>query len=193
VRGARDRGLTLAEVARAAVRSRALSGLGRPGLSACGFFYPGSVTWAFGAHGAVVEVDVETGETRVVAYTAVHDCGRAINPMIVEGQVHGGIAQGIGAGLHEELVHDGDGQLLTASLMDYALPRAEDVPPLAVEHLEYPSVVNPLGIKGVGESGIIAGAAVIAGAVEDALADRDVTVDRVPLSPARVFELLRAR
>jgi len=191
VRGVPDRGVTLAEVARAAVRSRALAGLGSPGLSACGFFYPGSVTWAFGAHGAVVEVDIETGETRVIMYTAVHDCGRAINPMVVEGQVHGGIAQGIGAGLHEELVHDGAGQLLTASLMDYALPRADDLPALTVEHLEYPSVVNPLGIKGVGESGIIAGAAVIAGAVEDALADRDATVDRVPLSPARVFELLR--
>jgi carbon-monoxide dehydrogenase large subunit len=193
VRGVPDRGLSLGEVASAAVRSRALAGLGRPGLSACGFFYPGSVTWAFGAHGAVVEVDVETGETRAVAYAAVHDCGRAINPMVVEGQVHGGIAQGIGAGLHEELVHDAAGQLLTATLMDYALPRADDVPPLDVEHLEYPSVVNPLGIKGVGESGIIAPAAVIAGAVEDALADYGVTVDRIPITPARVFDLLRSR
>jgi aerobic carbon-monoxide dehydrogenase large subunit len=189
VRGVPGRGLALGDVARAAVRSRALTGLGSPGLSACGFFYPGSVTWAFGAHGAVVEVDVETGEVRLVAYAAVHDCGRPINPMVVEGQVHGGIAQGIGAGIQEELIHDAGGQLLTGTLMDYALPRADQVPPLAVEHLEHPSVVNPLGIKGVGESGIIAPAAAIAGAVEDAVG---VDVDRIPLTPGRVFELLRA-
>jgi carbon-monoxide dehydrogenase large subunit len=189
VRGVPGRGLALGEVARAAVRSRALAGLGSPGLSACGFFYPGSVTWAFGAHGAVVEVDVETGEVGLVAYAAVHDCGRPINPMVVEGQVHGGIAQGIGAGIQEELIHDAGGQLLTGTLMDYALPRADQVPALTVEHLEHPSVVNPLGIKGVGESGIIAPAAAIAGAVEDALG---VDVDRIPLTPGRVFELLRA-
>jgi aerobic carbon-monoxide dehydrogenase large subunit len=189
VRGVPGRGLALGEVARAAVRSRALAGLGSPGLSACGFFYPGSVTWAFGAHGAVVEVDVETGEVGLVAYAAVHDCGRPVNPMVVEGQVHGGIAQGIGAGIQEELIHDAGGQLLTGTLMDYALPRADQVPALTVEHLEHPSVVNPLGIKGVGESGIIAPAAAIAGAVEDALG---VDVDRIPLTPERVFELLRA-
>ncbi|MGH7389266.1 MAG: xanthine dehydrogenase family protein molybdopterin-binding subunit, partial [Candidatus Rokuibacteriota bacterium] len=193
VRGVPGRGLPLGEVARAAVRSRALAGLGSPGLSACGFFYPGSVTWAFGAHGGVVEVDAETGAVRVLAYAAVHDCGRPINPMVVEGQVHGGIAQGLGAGLQEELVHDPAGHLLTATLMDYALPRADQVPPLAVEHLAHPSVVNPLGIKGVGESGVISPGAVIAGAVEDALADRGVTIDRIPVTPARVFERLRAR
>ena len=192
VRGVPDRGLPLGEVAHAAVRSRALAGLGSPGLSTCGFFYPDSVTWAFGAHGAVVEVDIETGAVRLLAYAAVHDCGRPINPMVVEGQVHGGIAQGIGASLQEEVVHDEAGQLLTATLMDYALPHADQVPPLVVEHLEHPSVVNPLGIKGVGESAVIAPGAAIAGAVEDALADYGVLVDRIPLTPARVFELLRA-
>jgi CO/xanthine dehydrogenase Mo-binding subunit len=191
VKGVPDRGLALGEVARAAVRSPALAGLGSPGLSACGFFYPGSVTWAFGAHGTVVEVDVETGEVRLLAHVAVHDCGRPINPMVVEGQVHGGIVQGIGAGLQEEVVHDEAGHLLTATLMDYALPRADQVPALEVEHLEHPSMVNPLGIKGVGESGVIAPGAAIAGAVEDALADRGVVVDRIPLTPARVLALLR--
>ena len=191
VRGAPDRSLSLGEVARAAVRSRALAPLGSPGLSACGFFYPGSVTWAFGAHGAVVEVDVETGAIRLVAYVAIHDCGRAINPMVVEGQVHGGIAQGIGAALHEELIHDADGQLLTATLMDYALPRADLIPPLDVDHVEFPSTVNPLGIKGVGESGVIAPGGAIANAVEDALADCGVLVDGIPVTPSRVFEMLR--
>jgi len=192
VRGVPDRGLPLGAVARAAVRSRALASRGSPGLSACGFFYPDSVTWAFGAHGAAVEVDVETGAVRLLAYAAVHDCGRAINPMVVEGQVHGGIAQGIGAGLQEELMYDDAGQLVTATLMDYALPRADQVPPLGVEHLEHASAVNALGIKGVGESGVIAPGAAIAGAVEDALAEYGVTVDRIPLTPARVFELLRS-
>ncbi|MGH7277830.1 MAG: molybdopterin cofactor-binding domain-containing protein, partial [Candidatus Rokuibacteriota bacterium] len=115
------------------------------------------------------------------------------NPMVVEGQVHGGIAQGIGAGLQEELVHDAAGQLLTATLMDYALPRADQVPSLEVEHLEHPSVVNPLGIKGVGESGVIAPGAAIAGAVEDALADEGAVIDRIPVTPARVWELLRSQ
>jgi carbon-monoxide dehydrogenase large subunit len=193
VRGVPGRGLALGEIARAAVRSPALAGLGSPGLSACGFFYPDSVTWAFGAHGAAVEVDVETGLVRLLAYAAVHDCGRPINPMVVEGQVHGGIVQGIGAGLQEEVVHDEAGQLLTATLMDYAVPRADQVPPLDVEHLAHPSVVNPLGIKGVGESGVIAPGAAIAGAVEDALNEHGVVVDRIPLTPARVLELLHRR
>ena len=192
VRGAPHRSRALGEIARAAVRSRALGAVGSPGLSVCGFFYPDTVTWAFGAHATVVEVDVETGEVRLVAYAAVHDCGRPINPMVVEGQVHGGIAQGVGAGLHEEVLHDESGQLLSATLMDYALPRADQIPPLAVDHVEFPSVVNPLGIKGVGESGVIAPAAAIANAVEDALSDRGARIDRVPVTPARVFEALRA-
>jgi CO/xanthine dehydrogenase Mo-binding subunit len=192
VRGAPGRTLALGEIARAAVRSRALAPTGSPGLSACAFFFPDRVTWAFGAHAAVVEVDVETCEVRVVRYAAVHDCGRPINPMVVEGQVHGGIAQGIGSALGEVLVHDGAGQLLTGTLMDYALPRADDLPPLDVAHLDFASPVNELGIKGVGESGVIAPAAAIANAVEDALADRGVSIDRVPITGAHLFEALRA-
>jgi aerobic carbon-monoxide dehydrogenase large subunit len=192
VRGVPGRSLSLGDVARAAVRSRALTPTGSPGLSACAFFYPGSVTWAFGAHAAVVEVDVETCEIRVVRYAAVHDCGQPINPMVVEGQVHGGIAQGIGSALGEVLIHDEAGQLLTGTLMDYPLPRADGLPPLDVAHLDFASAVNELGIKGVGESGVIAPAAAIANAVEDALADHGVSIDRVPLTSARVFEALRA-
>jgi carbon-monoxide dehydrogenase large subunit len=186
------RSLRLGEVARAAVRSKALAPTGSPGLSACGFFYPESVTWAFGAHAAVVEVDVETCEVRLTRYAAVHDCGRPINPMIVEGQVHGGIAQGIGSALGEALVHDEAGQLLTGTLMDYPLPRADDLPALDVAHLDFASTVNELGIKGVGESGVIAPAAAIANAVEDALSDYGISIDRVPITSGRLFELLRA-
>ncbi|HEY2995996.1 MAG TPA: xanthine dehydrogenase family protein molybdopterin-binding subunit [Methylomirabilota bacterium] len=192
VAGAPDRSLPLGRVARAAVRSEALVETGRPGLGACVFFYPSSVTWAFGAQAAVVEVDVETCAIRVLRHVVVHDPGRAINPMVVEGQVHGGTAQGLGSALLEEVVHDDTGQLLTGSLMDYALPRAADFPALDVVHVEFPSAVNELGIKGVGESGVIAPGAMIAGAVEDALADRGVTIDRLPVTPARVFEALRA-
>jgi carbon-monoxide dehydrogenase large subunit len=192
VRGVPDKTLRLAEVARAAVQSPVLSRAGGPGLCALGFFYPESVTWAFGAHAVVVEVDVEACTVLLLKYVAVHDCGRPINPMVVEGQLHGGIVQGIGSSLTEELVYDPEGQLLTGSLMEYGLPRAGQVPSLEVDHLEHPSALNELGVKGVGESGIIAPPAAIANAVEDALADYGVEVARVPLTGARLFELLRA-
>ena len=128
---------------------------------------------------------------RLLRYAAVHDCGRPINPIVVEGQLHGGIVQGVGTALREEIVHDDDGQLLTGTLMDYGLPTASDVPPLTVEALDYPSTINDLGIKGVGESGIIAPSAAIANAVEDALAERGVEITRVPLLPHGVWEALR--
>jgi carbon-monoxide dehydrogenase large subunit len=191
VKGVPDRSLSLGSVAQAAVRSLALSNAGGPGLSHCGFFYPGTVTWAFGAQGVVLEVDVETCMVRLLRHVAVHDCGRPINPMVVEGQLHGGMVQGIGSGLMEELIHDEEGQLLTGTFMEYALPRADQVPGLEVGHLDFPSAINPLGIKGVGESGIIAPAAAIANAVEDALADHGVEIDRVPVTSARLFALLR--
>ena len=192
VRGAPDRQLPFARLARAALRSRASATAGgTPGLSACAFFYPGSVTWAFGGQAVAVEVDTDTGVVTLLRCVAVHDCGRPINPMIVEGQLHGGIAQGIGSALLEELIYDEQGQLLTATFMDYCPPRADEVPALDVVSLDFPSAVNPLGIKGVGESGIIAGAAAIGNAVEDALADRGVVVTRVPLTPSRVYELIR--
>lgn len=193
VKGLPDRRLPLGAVARAALRSRALAGRPTPGLSACAYFYPETVTWAFGVHGVVVEVDLETCAVRVLRYCAVHDCGQPINPMVVEGQLHGGMVQGLGSALSEELVYDAAAQLLTGSFMDYGLPRAADIPPLEVEPLDYASMVNPLGIKGVGESGIIATAAAVGNAVEDALTDVGVEVDRAPLTPARLFALLSER
>jgi carbon-monoxide dehydrogenase large subunit len=137
-------------------------------------------------------VDLEACTLAIVRHAVVHDSGRSINPMIVEGQVHGGTAQGLGSALLEEVVHDGQGQLVTGSLMDYALPRAADFPTLDVVHVEFPSTVNELGIKGVGESGVIAPGAMIAGAVEDALADYGAEITRLPVTPARVFDALRA-
>ena len=192
VAGMPDRALPLGRLAHAAVKSKALRGGPDPTLNACTYFYPDTVTWAFGTHAAAVEVDVETGATRLCAYAIVHDPGRAINPTIVTAQLHGGAVQGLAAGLLEEIVYDRDGQLVTGSLMDYALPRADDLPPLAVALDEHPSVVNPLGIKGVGESGAIPGAAVIANAIEDAVADLGVVIHEVPVTPARLHALLAA-
>src|SRR5262249_61458691 len=119
-----------------------------------------------------------------------HDPGRAINPMIVEAQLQGGAAQSIGAGLMEQVVYDGAGQLVSGSLMEYAIPRADDLPSIPVALTEHRSVVNPLGVKGVGESGAIPGAAAIANAVEDAVADLDVTIREGPVTPSRLYELL---
>ena len=175
----------------AAVRSKALRATGEPGLNACTYFHPETVTWAFGTQAAAVEVDVETCAVRLLAYAIVHDPGRAINPAIVVGQLQGGAAQGIGAGLMEEVVYDAHSQLLTGSLMDYAIPKADQLPELPVALDEHPSVINPLGVKGVGESGAIAGAAAIANAVEDAVADLGVTISEVPVTPARLYALLR--
>ena len=191
VAGVPDRAVTLGRVAHAAIRSKRLKPSGEPGLSSCTYFYPDTVTWAFGTQAAAVEVDLDTATVRLLSYAVVHDSGRAINPMIVEGQLQGGAAQGIAAGLLEELVHDEQGQLLTGSLMDYAVPKADDLPALVVGRADHPSVVNELGIKGVGESGAIPGAAAIANAVEDAVADLGVEIDRVPVTGSRLFDQLR--
>src|SRR5262245_31731587 len=155
VTGLAERRIELGALARASLRSPTLLREGAPGLHACAFFRPDTVTWAFGAHACAVEVDVETGALQLLRYAAVHDCGRPLNPMVVEGQLHGGIVQGIGAALAEELIYDGDGQLLTGSLMEYGVPRADQVPSLDVIALDFPSARNEMGIKGVGERGNI--------------------------------------
>src|SRR5213594_1845799 len=188
VAGMPDRALPLGRLAQAAVRSKALAASGEPGLNACTWFYPDTVTWAFG--GQVCAVDVETCRVRLLRHVALHDPGRAINPAIVEGQLQGGAAQAIGAGLMEEVVYDAQGQLLSGSLMDYAIPKADDLPSLDVVLDEHPSSINPLGVKGVGESGCIAGASAIANAVEDALADRGVIVRELPITATRLYALL---
>jgi carbon-monoxide dehydrogenase large subunit len=193
VAGVPDRTLPLGRLAQAALRSKALAPRGEPGLNACTWFHPDTVTWAFGGQACAVEVDVETCRVRLLRHVVLHDPGRAINPAIVEGQLQGGAAQAIGTALMEEVVYDGQGQLLTGSLMDYAIPKADDLPWLDVVLDEHPSVVNPLGVKGVGESGCIAGASAVANAVEDALADRGVIVRELPITPARLFARLGRR
>jgi aerobic carbon-monoxide dehydrogenase large subunit len=194
VAGMPSRSLALGRVAQAAVRSTALKPVGEPGLHACTWFYPDTVTWAFGTHVAAVEVDVETGAVRLLRYVVVHDPGRAINPVIVEAQLQGGAAQGIGAGLMEAVVYDENGQLVTGSLMDYAIPRADELPPIAVALVEHPSMINDLGVKGVGESGAIPGAGAIANAIEDAVAELGVTIREVPVrGTTLVAALLAAR
>ena len=192
--GLPERSVALAEVAKVAAKGKVLAHTGEPGLNSCAYFHPKTVTWAFGAQAATVEVDVETCAVRLLRYVAVHGSGRAINPMIVEGQLHGGVAQGIGAALMEELVYDGGGQLMTGSLMDYAVPRADDLPEITTALIDHPSVINELGVKGVGESGAIAPGPAIANAIEDALAEFGITIRELPVTPGRIFEMLaRAR
>ena len=139
-----------------------------PGLEGTGYYSPTQATFANGMHVAIVETDPETAEIHVLRYCVVHDCGPLINPMIVEGQVHGGVAQGVGGALYERMAYDESGQLLNASFMDFLMPYASEVPHIEIDHLETPSPLNPLGIKGAGEAGVIPSAAVFAAAIEDA-------------------------
>ena len=145
-----------------------------------------------GAHVAEVEVDPETGVVRVERYTVVDDFGNLFNPMLVEGQVHGGIVQGIGQAINEHVVYDQNGQLLTASFMDYGMPRAKDVPFLSFETEPIPSTANPMGVKGCGEAGTVGALAAVANAVQDALWDKGVRQADMPFTPLRVWEMLQA-
>jgi aerobic carbon-monoxide dehydrogenase large subunit len=187
VRGAPGRGLALGELAAIASAPRpgySLPGGMDPGLEATGYVHVSQSTYSSGAHAAVVEVDTDTGVVRVLRYVAVDDCGVMINPMVVEGQVHGGIAHGIGNALLERVVYDEGGQLLTGTLMEYALPRAADVPDLDVRHVVTPSPLNPLGVKGAGEGGTLPAPAAIANAVADALG---IDVTEMPLTREYVW------
>src|SRR5207237_10301692 len=143
-------------------------------------------------HLAQVEWDVEPGGVRFLRYVVAHDCGKVINPVIVDGQVHGGVAQGVGGALFEDMAYDGEGQLLAGSLMDYAIPKADDLPPIETIHLEFPSPRNPLGMKGLGEGGAISPPAAIANAIDDALAPLRVRVTETPALPWRVRALIAA-
>jgi len=162
-----------------------------PGLEARGYFAPERATWASGQHAAIVEVDPATGNLTFVRYVVVHDCGVLINPTIVEGQIHGGVAQGIGGAFYEHLFFDDSGQLINASFMDFLMPTAVEIPEIEVAHLETPSPLNPLGVKGVGEAGTIPVAALVAEAIEDALSPFGVRIHEMPLSPARIRELIQ--
>jgi CO/xanthine dehydrogenase Mo-binding subunit len=137
-----------------------------------------------------VEVDPETAMVKIARYVVVHDCGRVINPLIVEGQIQGGVAQGIGNAFYEQLRYDENGQLMNASFMDYLLPTASEVPAVEISHAETPSPLNPLGVKGVGEAGCIPTGAVFAQAVEDALSELGLEILEIPLSPNRLYEII---
>jgi CO/xanthine dehydrogenase Mo-binding subunit len=195
VRGLASRSLGLADLARAALPGPGLPEGMEPGLDASAVFTVSEITYPYGMDAALVEVDPETGQVKVLRYAMVGDVGRAINPMIVEGQMVGGMAQGLGAALLEELAYDGNAQLLSTTFMDYLLPTSMDMPGVVTIRFrdDGPSPHNPLGAKGAGEGGIIAAPAAIANAVHDALRPFGVTVETLPLSPDRVRALLRAR
>jgi len=192
-RTAPERGLPLGELARQAnpLRGAVTPGT-EPGLEATAYFGPDRGNAASGVHAILVEVDPETAAVAIKRYVVVHDCGTVINPMVVEAQVQGGVAHGIGNAFYEQLHFDENGQLLNASFMDYLLPTALDVPRVEMAHIETPSPLNPLGAKGVGEAGAIPTGAAFAQAVEDALAGSGLEITQIPLSPTRLFELLEA-
>ncbi|PYN01084.1 MAG: xanthine dehydrogenase [Candidatus Rokuibacteriota bacterium] len=190
VRGVRASAVPLARVVQASIPTFARPGVASPDFEATAYHHVPTVTFASAVHVARVEVDVGTGHVTLLRYVVAHDCGKVINPLIVEGQVHGGVAQGVGGALYEEMVYDEQGQLLTGSLMDYLVPTAMELPPLETVHLEFPSPRNPLGMKGLGEGGAISPPAAIANAIEDALEPFGVRITATPVSPARLLALL---
>ncbi|OLB97944.1 MAG: hypothetical protein AUH30_09115 [Candidatus Rokubacteria bacterium 13_1_40CM_68_15] len=189
--GAPDRCLSLAELARACAPGAPLPDGMDPGLEATHYFPAPRATFASGVHVATVEIERETGRIEILDYTVVSDAGRVINPLIVEGQIHGGVAQGVGGALYEELVYDDHGQPRTQSLLEYVMPTAEQVPSIRIANLITPSPLNPLGVKGVGEAGALAPPAAIAAAVEDALRPFGARITGTPLRPEDIFRLMR--
>ncbi|MGB2717507.1 MAG: molybdopterin cofactor-binding domain-containing protein [Vicinamibacterales bacterium] len=191
VKGSPDRHKTIQDIALMANVAWNLPPGMEAGLEASSFYDPPNFTYPFGAHVAVVEVEPETGHVALKRYVAVDDCGRQINPVIVEGQVHGGVVQGIGQALWEEAVYDANGQLLTGSLADYAIPRADVLPEIEVLSTVTPSPHHPLGVKGIGEAGTIASTCTVYNAVIDALQPLGVDAIRMPLTPERVWRAIR--
>jgi carbon-monoxide dehydrogenase large subunit len=192
IAGVPGRSITLGELAEKANPMRGAVAPGtEPGLEATSYFGPESGATAAGVHAMLVEVDPGTMTPTILKYVVVHDCGTVVNPLIVEGQVHGGVAQGIGNSFYEQLVFDDDGQLCNATLADFLLPSALEVPRMTIAHTVTPSPLNPLGIKGVGEAGAIPGGALFAQALEDALdlPSRGLELNEIPLSPCRLWEL----
>jgi aerobic carbon-monoxide dehydrogenase large subunit len=161
-----------------------------PGLENTAYFQPDQSTYSNGTHIAEVDVDVETGAVKIVRFTVMHDCGTVINPMVVEGQVVGGVAHGIGNALFERLFHDAGAQPQTVNFVDYLLPGSTDMPPIDILHSETPSPLNPLGMKGAGEGGTIPAIAAIIAAVENALAPFGIRINEAPISPARIAQLV---
>jgi carbon-monoxide dehydrogenase large subunit len=191
VRGSPDKSMSFAEIAGAAhVPPQELPTDIEPGLDETSFYDPENFVFPFGAHACVVDVDVETGKVEIVRYVAVDDCGPPINPMLIDGQVHGGIVHAVGQALYEQVVYDSEGQLVTANFVDYALPTAAEVPSFETDRTETPSPVNSLGVKGVGEAGTIGATPAVTGAVQDALRPLGVEWIDMPLTPMRVRQAI---
>lgn len=190
-RGAPDISLSLSEIAQAAAPGGGglPEGMG-PGIEEQSFYVPPTVVFASGSHAAIVEVDRETGVVEIVRYLVVDECGRVINPMVVDGQQHGGVAHGVGNALLEQVIYDSEGQLLTGSFVDYLLPTATDVPRIEVEHQMYPTERNPIGVKGVGEGATSSAPAAIASAIVDALRPLRIQLNELPVSPAGLRKLI---
>jgi aerobic carbon-monoxide dehydrogenase large subunit len=200
----RDGGVGIVGVPGAAVNFSKLAHAARPGwdhgrpqgieagLEQTHYWEPSTVTWSYAVHAAIVEVDPEIGHVRIDKYVIAHDCGVVVNPLLVEGQIAGGTAQGIGGILLEEIGYDADGQLVTGSLMEYLVPTANDIPDMQMLHQHSPSPLNPLGVKGVGEGGAVAPPAAIANAICDALAPFGVEFNATPITPERIVQAIRA-
>lgn len=191
VRGVPDRGVTLAEIAGTAYSNRLPKDM-EAGLETTDFFRPSNSTFPFGAHIAIVEVFPESGEVEILRYVSVDDCGVIMSPMLVAGQVHGGLAQGIGQALLEEMHYDHSGELITGTLNDYAVPRAHHFPQFETHHTETPTDINPMGVKGIGEAATIGATPCIANAVIDALAPWGITHLDIPATPQRVWKAIQS-
>jgi aerobic carbon-monoxide dehydrogenase large subunit len=190
VRGSPDKGMTLADVAGVAYLGIELPEGLEPGLEETSFYDPENFVFPFGAHACILDVDAETGKVKVVRWVAVDDCGNAVNPMLIDGQVHGGVVHAIGQALYERVHYDEDGQLVTGTFVDYALPTAAELPSFETDRTETPSPVNALGVKGVGEAGTIAGSPAVTNALIDALRPLGVSYINMPLTPMRVWEAI---
>jgi aerobic carbon-monoxide dehydrogenase large subunit len=193
VKGAPSKSMNFIDVVNVAYNAVKLPPGLEPGLDVTRYFEPSNFTFPFGTHVCVVELDAETGEPKLTKYIAVDDCGNVINPLLVEGQVHGGLVQGIAQALHEEVVYDENGQLLTGSLMDYAVPRAHDFPEFELDRTVTPSPVNPMGVKGVGEAGTIGSTPAVVNAVVDALSPFGITHIDMPVRSEKVWKILKGR
>jgi carbon-monoxide dehydrogenase large subunit len=190
VKGSPDRAMPLAAIAFEAFTAHNLPDGLEPNLEAAVTYDPPNFSWPFGTHMCVVEVDTETGGVDVLQYVAVDDCGVQVNPMIVDGQVHGGVVQGLAQALFEEAVYDEDGNLKTSTLAEYLTPAASDVPALTLGHTVTPSPTNQLGVKGIGEAGTIGAAPAVINAIVDALSGLGVTDVPMPASPLNVWRAI---
>jgi carbon-monoxide dehydrogenase large subunit len=191
VRGSPNANISLARCAQLCIPGGNLPAGMQPGLDETEYVDFPSVTWAYAVHAAIVRVDPGTGAVKIERYVIIHDCGRLLNATIVDGQIHGGIVAGIGGAMLEHLVYGEDGQLLTTTFMDYLMPVLDDIPELEVIHMETPSPLNPLGVKGAGEGGAVSPPATLAAAVENALEPFGVRISRTPLSPSAILSAIR--